>query len=117
MKTLVKQIKLGEEHFGSGGRNTPAFHTFFRSFTNKLTKQLRDAGCSNIEFSKGHFYLSGFFKKGDQWWYFSLSDVRSNWGEPSLLYRTAKDNKDFTGGINKYVPVGEYMVKEMKLNN
>jgi hypothetical protein len=119
MKTLVKQLKAQENHFGSGTRNSPAFDTFFRSFKSKLSKQLKTEGCSDISFSKGHFHLSGFFKKEDQWMYFSISDVR--WGlfdrgsEPKMLYRTATSNKDYVGGMNQYVSVGEDMVKYMRL--
>lgn len=116
MKTLVKHLEAGENHFGSGTRNSPAFNTFYNSFKNKFRKQLQMVGASNFEFSKGHFYLSGFFTKGRQIWYFSISDVRDTYGEPKMLYRTAGSYKDYTGGMNQYVPVGEDMVKEMNLN-
>lgn len=116
MKTLIKHLEAGINHFGSSTRNSPAFDVFYKSFKSKLTKQLREVGASDITFSKGHFYLSGFFTMPNgQAWYFSLSDVRSNWGTPQLLYRTATSYKDYTGGSNQYVNISEDMVKQMRL--
>lgn len=78
----------------------------FSSFSKDFKKYLKSiAGIDyDLYFSKGHFYCSGFFrnKKTEKFVYFSMSDVRyfkDAWFN-NLLVRTAKDEKDFTGGSN-----------------
>lgn len=106
-------------HFGSGGYNSEEFNEFFEDFKKSFTYQLKRVGATNIQFSKGHFELSGFFTANEQAHYFSLSDVRhdfhqTNWrGQIQLLMRTAKDYKDYTGGANTYVTIENGMYKEI----
>lgn len=54
-----------------------------------------------IDFKGGCCQSSGYIKKGDKYIYVSLSDVRfsPNWDQ-DVLIRTAKDEKDYTGGPN-----------------
>ena len=50
-----------------------------------------------------------FFKlNNDRIYYFSLSDLR--WSKDSLLIRTAKDFKDYTGGSNNNITLNEDFV-------
>jgi hypothetical protein len=71
--------------------------------------------------NRGHFYLSGFFTKGEKIFYFSLSDVRGSdfvlgsGGDLDLLYRTAKHYKDWSGGTNCYVIIEAGMAQKMRL--
>jgi len=123
MNSLLNRLYAGVGHFSSGGANSEQFHTFFDDFKKSFTYQLKKLKATEIEFSKGHFYLSGFFKVGEQHYYFSLSDVRhgfgfNHWGKPELLMRTAKHNKDYTGGGNCYVEIKNQMYKgiAMKFN-
>lgn len=79
------------------------FKVFFRNQKSRITKVLKNLGCTEIEFSMQFYYFSGFFtSKSGQVYYFSSSDVRHG-GYSKLLYRTAKDYKDYTGGFNQYV--------------
>jgi len=78
------------------------FKDFFRKEKSRLTKILKEKGCTNIDMSYGFYYFSGFFTSpSGQVYYFSCSDVR-HFGYEKLLIRTAKDYKDYTGGSNQY---------------
>jgi hypothetical protein len=113
MKNLLSRLNRGINHFGSSSVNSEEFNIFFNDFKKSFTNQLRKLKATEIEFSKGHFYLSGFFKVGEQYFYFSLSDVRSSFGDDKLLIRTAKHNKDYTGGGNNYVTIKSGMYNDI----
>ncbi len=119
MKKSLKMLLAG---FESSCSLTPEFAQFFRTFKSEFTKELKSIDATNIVFSRGHFYLSGFFTLNNQAWYFYLSDVRSmDYGlknhpescRSKLLYRTAKDYKDYTGGQNRYVVIEKGMAQKM----
>jgi len=119
MKSIIERLHAGINHFQSGGCNSNEFNKFFRDFKKVFTKELNNLNATEISFSKGHFYLSGFFKVNEQYYYFSLSDVRHDWiigrsGKPEMLIRTAKHLKDYTGGVNCYVAIEPEMYKEIK---
>ena len=109
--------------FESSCSLTPEFAQFFRTFKSEFTKELKSIGATNIIFSRGHFYVSGFYTIGIQAWYFSISDVRGmdyglcNYPDrcmSQLLYRTAQHYKDYTGGYNRYVKIETGMAQNMK---
>lgn len=109
MKQTHKLLKKGFE--SSSGR-TPEFMEFCKVFKTEFTKFLTDRKCTKIEIGTGHFFVSGFFTApNNQTFYFSLPDVRSyregdtHYG--ALMYRTAKDYNDYTGGSNRRVPLHE----------
>ena len=111
----LQKLLQNPAYFGSGGRNSPEFNSFYRKFSNRFKKELLKLNATDIKFSKGHFYLSGFFKVGGQWFYFSLGDVRGSFhmvdyqGRLKLLVRTAQHDKDYTGGSNNYVVIEDGM--------
>lgn len=105
---MNKSLRLLRKGFESSSQTTPEFLAFFRTFKSELTNILTAKGCTKIEIGKGHFYVSGFFTApSGQVYYISLSDVRSFREDDmcfgSLMYRTAKDYKDYTGGSNQWV--------------
>jgi len=104
MKT---SIKLLDETFVSSSGLTPQFAKFYSTFTNELRKFLKAKGCTEIDFSKGHFCISGFFTAPNgQIWYIDFGDVRWSMGSKyRMLYRTATSYKDYTGGTNQYVEI------------
>lgn len=108
---MKKSIELISNGFESSSRLTPEFANFFKVFKSEFTKELKSIGATNIVFNRGHFYISGFYTINGQAWYFSLSDVRDTCY--NLMYRTAKDYKDYTGGQNCYVRIRTGMAKEM----
>lgn len=67
-----------------------------------LKKFCKSIGATDFDFHINHYEFSGFFNYSGQWWYFSSGDCRfkiCNW----FLIRTAKHNKDYTGGVNQRV--------------
>lgn len=79
------------------------FLTFYTKETKRIKKVLTEMGCTKIEFSRGFYYFSGFFTApSGQVYYMSCSDIR-HFAYEKLMYRTAKDYKDYTGGHNCYV--------------
>lgn len=78
------------------GEFIPVLKKEFKNLAKKMGAEL-------VSFKGGHFISSAFFKKGNKYVFVSLSDVRynSNWFE-RILYRSARDEKDYTGGGNHY---------------
>jgi len=83
--------------FEQYGRNTEEFLAFTKEFKKQLKAELEKAGAKLEVLTVGHFYLSGFFYKGEQLYYLSWHN-----GNKRIMYRTAKHLKDFTGGSNQY---------------
>ena len=97
---MNKSLKLLRAGFESSSGLTPEFDAFSKVFTKEITKELADAGATDIKTHRGHFYLSGFYTVGTQCWYFNLPDVRGTGGK--IMYRTCKDYQDYTGGTNRW---------------
>jgi hypothetical protein len=119
---MKKSLALLKKGFQSASNLTPEFAHFYRTFKSEFTKELQSIGATEIEFYRLHFGLSGFFKVDGQLWYFTLSDVRgmefSLLKNPDsfmnkLLYRTAKHNRDYVGGTNRYATIETGMAEEM----
>ena len=98
--------------FESSSNATPEFKAFARLFKRLFTKELAKKNCSLVKFNRGHFYVSGFFQKGTELYYFSVSDVRDSFST-KMLYRMAKNLKDYTGGSNQYVNIENNMIYNM----
>jgi len=118
MKRIADLILLGLSYFDSGSVNSEAFNDFFEKFKTSFTNELKKVKATNLQFSKGHFYISGFFTVGEQVMYFSISDVRSymstDWkGTPQMLIRRADHYKDYTGGANNMVTIEPHMSKKI----
>jgi short-subunit dehydrogenase len=99
-----------------GGYTSKSFKSFARKFKNSIAKELAKKNCTITAFNVGHYYLSGFFRNAnDRCFYFSISDVR-HFDFGNMLYRTAKHEKDYTGGSNQYVRIDNDMVYQMQTN-
>ena len=107
MNQIAALIRGG---FESSSGLTPHFKAFARLFKKLIKNEIAKQGCELLTFNRRHFSVSGFFKKGEQIYYFSVSDVRDNWGTPKMLYRTATSIKDYTGGSNQYVNIEDNMI-------
>ena len=107
-KTLALMIR----GFESSSGRTPEFTAFCKTFKSEFKKELQPVGATNIVFSIGHFYISGFYTVGTQPWYFCLDDVRWHPGN-SILFRKAVDYKDFTGGVNQWAKIESGMGMKM----
>lgn len=110
---MKKTLQLLSSGFVSSSGVTNQFLNFFKVFKKELTVELNKIGATDIKFNRGHFYVSGFFTVNGQPYYFSLSDVRGleYVSNPTLMYRTAKDYKDFSGGSNQWTDIGEDMFR------
>lgn len=111
MKRILALLNKG---FESSSSKTPEFKSFAKIFKNELVKELAKVHAKLTDYSTGHFYVFGFFRLQDgECYYFSLPDVRS-WREGNgyfgtLLVRTAKGEKDYTGGQNTRATLEEGM--------
>ena len=105
----------------SSSVKTPEFKELARAFKSVLAKELQSVGATLEAYSVNHFDMSGFFKKGEQLYYFSFGDVRGmefvlrRGDKVRMMYRTAKHLKDWTGGSNQWVNVEEGMGQKMTL--
>ena len=111
---MLKSIKMFKDGFESSSYITKEFKSFYNTFKKEFTKELESIEANQIEFSIGHFYLSGFYTIKDQCYFFSISDVR-HFRSLQLLYRTAKNYKDYTRGSNMYVDIAQGMSKNMRV--
>ena len=119
---MKKTLELLKQGFESSSGKTPEFMEFTKVFKKEFTKELKSINAIDIIFSIGHFDISGFFTIDKQAWYFSIPDVRDmdygleiypNSCMNQLLYRTAKDYKDYTGGYNRYAKITTGMAENM----
>jgi len=121
MKKTNQLLAMG---FESSSGVTDEFKAFYSTFRSEFKKELKTIGATDAQFSRGHFYVSGFFTVDGQAYYFSISDVRdfiySKVNNPmscmhKMLYRTAQNYKDYTGGHNQWVSIESGMCKRMEL--
>jgi len=111
---MKQTVKLLEQGFESSSGKTPEFKHFARVFKKEFTTELKSIAATDIVFSVGHFYISGFFTINGQPYYFSIPDVRgSEYRLPQLMYRTAEHYKDYTGGQNRYAKIRFDMAQDM----
>ena len=102
--TKGKMENWRDHEFESSCSTTPEFAAFARDFKKELN---RNKGTLDlVNFSRGHFYVSGFLQNRvtHNLVYFSISDVRffpEDWYN-HILIRTAQHDKDYTGGRNFY---------------
>ena len=91
--------------FVSSSGLTGEFALFVKEYK-KAIKGIISPNLELVEFTRGHFYISGFLKNitSGKFIYFSTSDVRGKNNEwyNSILIRTAKNIKDYTGGANRF---------------
>ena len=109
---MPEAITLLKEDFESSATETKQFSCFARTFRREFHAVLKEIGCENLQISKGHFDIYGFFTYKQQIYYFSISDVR--WFKEHLMIRTATDYKDYTGGTNNEIPLNYYFPENLK---
>ena len=108
MKTFKKWNGKAVEDMGAYmSKEAKSFVTAFR---NMLKRELTPLGIEVVSITAGHYDLSGFCKKDGKYVYVSYSIPR--WGKRidfsdcscmnGVLYRTAKDDRDFHGGSNHF---------------
>ena len=117
MKKLNKWI---DYDFESSSGLTPEFAEFAKD----IKSYIKNNNSQEFElknFSRGHFYFSGFLmnRATGKYVYFSCSDVRhfSNAWNDNLLIRTAEHDKDYTGGRNNNCNLSELFDKVKQLSD
>jgi len=112
---MKKTLELLKAEFESSSGLTPQMKQFFTTFKREFTAGMKDRGFTDIEVSRGHFYLSGFFRApSGQLYYFSFDDLRGN--KDRIYFRTAKHNKDWTGGSNQWANMDENLLDYLQNN-
>lgn len=98
---MNKLILETQKNFESSCSKTPEYLAWHRLFKREFSKFLKERGATEIQIGKpNHFDASGFFRtQSGQAWYFRIEDLR--WSKNSMLIRTARDFKDYTGGANR----------------
>lgn len=112
MEKIARKLQLAD--FESSSGKTPEFVAFSKEFKKEFKNEMKTIGVGDVTFNVGHFYISGFFNFKGKTFYFSISDVRMP--QYNMLYRTAKDKLDFSGGSNMYVKIESGMSSRMMLN-
>lgn len=105
--------------FESSSGKTMQFKKFAREFKAVIKEQV-EQNFNIVKCTMGHFEISGFLQhKQDpsKYIYFNTSDVRScnqEWLH-NILIRTAKNDKDYSGGVNHYTNIQSFEENVMKL--
>ena len=91
---------------------TEEFALFARAYKKHIANLLGN-GFSLMAWSRGHFEVSGFIENEQtgRLAYFSCPDVRA-WPDEwynNILVRTAKNEKDYTGGPNNYCTLDTFL--------
>jgi len=102
--------------FSSGVITGEDFKIFTRKFKTFIKKNLPEEA-EIVNFSRGHYFLSGFIKKNGKFVYFSIPDVRffKNEWVNNILIRVAKSDKDYIGGNNNYTNLENFKEAVNKL--
>lgn len=91
--------------FSSGCYTGEYYKQFERKYINYIKSLCNEFGWEFVKALKGHYEFSAFIKNNeDKYIYISISDVRyfKNEWFGHILIRSAKNEKDYTGGQNKY---------------
>lgn len=101
---INKLEKWKKHEFSSGIYAGEDFLMFSREFKKYLKEICKNTGFELIKFNRGHYDISAFIKKNDNYLYISVPDVRFNsfWHE-NVLIRKAKDETDYIGKSNHFV--------------
>ena len=95
--------------FSTGGIAGTDFKIFAEMFRKYVERNI-PSNTELVGFSTGHYDLSCFLKRGINFVYFSIPDVRffkNEWVD-NILIRTAKSEKDYTGGRNNYTDLENF---------
>lgn len=107
MKKLIKTWN-GRGIQDDGAYVSKEFSSFCRQFINAVKREFPDDEIVN--YSKGHYYLSGFIKRGAKFVYFSYHvprgglsiDMARSDALRGILIRKAHNEKDYTGEDNHF---------------
>lgn len=115
IQTLKKHLYVPFDDYG--GCASPDYQKFERAYKSYLKAMAKEIGGELVKFNPNHYEFSCFIKRNDKFVYVSISDVRywQNRWYTCILVRTAKHEKDFTGGPNDYASLEQLKDKVMEL--
>lgn len=121
MSSLANFVKRFEKiYFTNGEDSKEKWMIMTASFRRAFKKDLKLSYFTEVKASSKYFYISGHMKhKNGTWIYFSTPDVRyeatgKRWYD-DILYHKAKDENDYSGGINHYCKLAELLSKANEL--
>ena len=104
-------IKIRRRYNGQG-----LSQEWVKSIRRELRSALKGLEDYDGKIELNFYYFSGFVSRNGRYVYVSSVDTRfwRNWRD-RILIRYARDDRDYAGGSNKYVPMSELSdkVKEM----
>ena len=84
-------------------------NTRSRKFGNAFTRTLRKMFPSyTIIPSNSYCEASGFIKNGEKYIYYCTWDYRDRSWQSQILYRAAKNDRDFQGGLNNFADLEDF---------
>lgn len=103
--------------FESSCYETKEFASFARKSKNALKKECATYGLELKKFSKGHFEVSAFLQASSgKMCYLHIGDMRDGVRAfERVLYRTARDERDFSGGMNHFAPFANVVEEAAQL--
>lgn len=105
MAKLEELKKYLNYEFSTGCYAGEDYKTFQRKYINHIKSICKEYGWEFVKAYKGHYEFSTYIKNNEnKYIYISISDVRyfKNEWFGHILIRTAKNEKDYTGGQNRY---------------
>lgn len=104
-----------------GVTTSKQYRDFESDYKKVLKETCKEIGFELKDFNKNHYDFSAVLqnKKNKLYYYISISDVRwwkNDWAD-KILYRTMKDEKDWTGGSNHFCKLTELADYLVNLNN
>jgi len=114
MKKLNELKKYLNYEFSTGCYTGEDYKEFERKYISYLKSMCKEYSWELVKANKNHYEFSAFFKDtDDNYVYFSISDVRyfQNEWYNHILVRTAKHDKDYSGGQNNYTNLENLPIK------
>ena len=104
MAKLEELQKYLDYEFSTGVYTGEDYKKFQNKYINYLRSICKECGWEVVNVGRGHYYFSLFIREGNKHIFLCISDVRywHNGWYNNILVRTAKHEKDYTGGQNMY---------------
>ena len=100
---------------GFYGETPPEAKSFNRKFKNWVKKIADQNGWELVEYDLNYSSIIGFFKQDNKFIFFSYEipratpiDIEEGGPMMGVLFRTAKHERDFYGGINHFASLKEF---------
>ena len=114
MAKLSELKKYLDYEFSTGVYTGDDYKTFQNKYINYLRSICKENGWQLINIGRNHYCFSAFITDNkNHYIYLSIVDVRFNrYWYNRVLIRTAKSEKDYTGGSNNYysLPVLQFAI-------